>query len=789
MTFRLSRRRALALGAAALFACAWVRWGPLPEDLLAGEALRSTEIVDRAGRPIYHALSAAGTRSRTYDAEHLPERLVQATLAAEDARFFSHPGLDPLALARAAWANVRAGRIVQGGSTLTQQLVKQLRPRPRTLAGKLGEALFALRLEGRLSKREILALYLARMPYGNQLVGAEAAAQAYFGTSADALTAAQAAFLAGLPQRPSAYDPWRRFERARARQLEVLRRMEARGALSAEQSAVARGERLALKRPAFELPAQHFVEHVREAVPTGAARVETTLDLVLQRSVRGIVAAHRERLRSHGAHNAAVVVLRNDGAEWLAWEGSGDWFDAEHGGTIDGARAPRQPGSALKPFTYALAFDLGFHPGSALPDVPSTFPTALPGVVYAPRNYDGRFRGPMRAREALAGSENVPAVYLLSRTGVGALLGVLRRAGLTTLRRDADHYGLGLTMGDAEVRLSELAAAYAAFARGGVYLAPCFLRGGVAAGADGACAGREPRTLFSERASHWIADVLADPQARAWSFGRGSSLDFPFPVAVKTGTSQSYHDNWTLGFTSEITVGVWVGNFDRRPLERASGVTGAAPLFRDVLLAAQEHVQGRLPLERIDPIVARPADLQPRALCPLSGMAAGRHCPGSRTEWLPGDVGRETCDWHSRSRAGTVVAWPARYRPWAASEGLLARAVPPAAPRPADEAARRARGGGDTARADAREDALAIVSPPPGARYLRDPTLRPEFQTLPLRAAAPAGVAYVTWEIDGVVVGRVAADRALDWPLAAGSHVAVVRDGRGGEARSHFEVR
>lgn len=787
MKLRLSRRRALLWGAAAFLAFAWVRWGPLPAGLLAGQALVSTEIVDRAGRPLYHALSAAGTRSRAYDPDHLPERLVQATLAAEDARFFSHPGLDPLALARATVANIRAGRVVQGGSTLTQQLVKQLRPRPRTLAGKLGEGLLALRLEGHLGKREILALYLARMPYGNQLVGAEAAAQAYFGTSADALTPAQAAFLAGLPQRPGAFDPWRRFERARARQREVLRRMEARGALSAAEAEVARAERLSLKRPSVELPAQHFVERVRESVPAAVARVETTLDLDLQRAVRGIAAAHRKRLLSHGARNLAIVVLKNDTAEWLAWEGSGDWFDGEHGGAIDGALAPRQPGSALKPFTYALAFDLGFHPGSALPDVPSHFPTALPGVVYSPRNYDGRFRGPMRAREALAGSENVPAVYLLSRTGVSALLGLLRRAGLTTLDRGPDHYGLGLTMGDAEVRLAELAAAYAAFARGGQYLAPCFLRSGAPATAAGTCDGREPRALFSERAAHWVADILSDAEARAWSFGRGSSLDFPFPVAVKTGTSQSYHDNWTLGFTPEVTVGVWVGNFDRRPLESASGVTGAAPLFRDVMLAAQEHVGGRLPLERErdDSIVARPADLHPRALCPLSGMAAGRHCPGSRTEWLPGDVGRETCDWHSRTRVGTVVDWPTRYRPWAASEGLLLRSIPVVAAGASRSRAER----GPSAAAAEPGDGLQVVSPPTGARYLRDPTLRAEFQTLPLRAAVPSGIAVVSWEIDGQPVGQVAADRALGWRLAPGLHVAVVRDGRGGEARAEFEVR
>ena len=306
-------------------------------------------------------------------------------------------------------------------------------------------------------------------------------------------------------------------------------------------------------------------------------RIVTTLDAALQADVAGIIRSQRRDLDRHGAHNVAVVVLDNRRGEWLAWEGSGDYFDAAHGGAIDGAVAPRQPGSALKPFTYAVAFDTGYGPSSVLPDVPSHFPTAEAGVVYSPRNYDGRFRGPMRARLALAGSENVPAVALLSELGPPALVRFLRRAGLTTFDKTVAHYGLGVTLGNAEVRLDELVAAYASFARGGVFVAPVGVRG---AGA------RTETRLVSERAAFWITDVLSDADAREFVFGRGGSLEFPFPVAAKTGTSQGYRDNWAIGYTRDVTVGVWVGNFDRAPLRNSSGVTGAGPIFHAVMLAA-----------------------------------------------------------------------------------------------------------------------------------------------------------------------------------------------------------
>jgi penicillin-binding protein 1C len=350
----------------------------------------------------------------------------------------------------------------------------------------------------------------------------------------------------------------------------------------------------------------------------------------------------------------AVVVLKNDTGEWLAWEGSGDYFDAAHGGTINGPLALRQPGSALKPFTYALAFEEGWSPASVVADVPSHFPTAETGIVYSPRNYDGRFRGPLLVRRALAGSENVPAVAVAAEIGVPKLVRFLRSAGLTSFDKTPSHYGLGMTLGNAEVQLAQLAGAYATFARGGVLVEPVAIPDNR----------RTAIRLMSPRTAFWITDILSDADAREYIFGRGGSLDFPFPVAAKTGTSEGYHDNWAIGYTRDVTVGVWVGNFDRSPLTNSSGVTGAGPIFHGVMLAAQKRVAGA-PDVMDTPLAVPTGDVTRISICALSGMRAGESCPARVGEWLPAGTAGLPCSWHHASEDGVILVWPAEYRQWA----------------------------------------------------------------------------------------------------------------------------
>ena len=760
---------------ALLIAGIWIRCGPIPAALLEGIDRPSTVIVDRQGRPLHETLQG-GTRVQAVDADRLPPTLVTATLAAEDRRFYSHPGVDLVALVRAARHDLVEGRVVEGGSTITQQVAKLLLQRregvhPRGAGTKLREMVLALRLEHRFRKQQILALYLNLASYGNQTAGAARASQLYFGVDAAMLTPAQAAFLASLPQRPSAFNPWKNPASSRSRQMAVLRRMAAAGVLDVERLREAREERLSLRPRSSAFSAPHFVEMVSALGRDGAdkpARIETTLDLDLQREVEGIVEHERPALKAHGAANVAIVVLDNHRGEWLAWEGSGDYTDADHGGAINGPRVPRQPGSALKPFTYALAFEQGRTPATVLPDIPSHFPTAEAGVVYSPRNYDGQYRGPLLARRALAGSENVPAVALASDIGVSTLLRFLDRAGLTTFDRTPSFYGLGVTLGDAEVRLDELVAAYAIFARGGSWIRPT----AILAPEPGHA---EEHSVVSPRTAFWITDILSDPDARAFIFGRGSSLDFPFPVAVKTGTSQAYHDNWTIGYTRDVTVGVWVGNFDRTPLRDSSGVTGAGPIFHAVMLAAVRRADG---LANTTPIAALPSDVEEATICMLSGMRATPWCPSRGREWVPVGAEAVPCSWHHQTDTGVLTYYPPEYRAWARSEAGAASSensgLQDFAPRASLPAT--------------RSSLLQIANPPAGAIYSVDPTLRREFQALPLRAVTSRPTT-VTWLVDGAAVGTAPSDRSLSWPLAVGSHQIEARDADGRSTKTSVIVK
>jgi penicillin-binding protein 1C len=781
---RAIRRRwrplaAVSLAVIAAFAL-WLRLGPIDPLLLDLDGVTSTVVVDRRGVPLYESLSGDGTRNVRLDPRNLPPMLVAATLAAEDRRFWSHPGVDPVAIARALRQNVLEGSVVEGGSTITQQVAKLLlnRRSPKRTRGvreKVREAVLALRLEHRFDKREILGLYLNLAAYGNQVLGAGRASRAYFGCEPSMLTPAQAAFLAGLPQRPSGYNPYRNRRQATARQLTVLRRMQSAGALSPERAREAREERLRFSRTASPFLAPHFVEMVVAASGENRpARIETTLDAGLQSDVVGIIRSHREALDRHGAANVAVVVLDNATGEWLAWEGSGDYADAEHGGAINGPLTPRQPGSALKPFTYALAFESGFTPASVLADVPSHFPTAEAGVLYSPRNYDGRYRGPLLARRALAGSENVPAVVLASELGVPTLQRFLTRAGLSTFDRTPSYYGLGLTLGNAEVRLDELVAAYSTFARGGDRLEPTWST----RSEDARSRTDDPRRrpLVSPLTAYWITDVLSDDSAREYIFGRGGSLEFPFPVAVKTGTSQAYHDNWTVGYSRDVTVGVWVGNFDRTPLKSSTGVTGAAPIFHAVMLAASKRLHGAAGLDARE-IVSAPDGLADREVCALSGMPAHPWCPARQRERLPA-TDDPPCSWHHQGDDGLLVVWPPAYRQWARENGFLTEHQQTAASvaRAVAVAPTPARG------------PLEIVNPPSGATYLMDPTLRREFQALPLRVVATTP-GTIEWQVAGRVVGTSSSEAPLMWPLTPGVHRITARDERGRVAESSVVVK
>lgn len=582
----------------------------------------SAQYVVRDGSPLRLLLDEAGQRS-TADLpfEKLPGSLMQATLAVEDQRFYQHAGIDYIALGRATLSNLQQRRVVSGASTLAQQLVKISTPRStrRGLGVKWYEAQTARRLLRTWSRHQVLTAYLSRVSYGNLFIGCEMAAAGYFNKPLSDLTLAESALLAGLPQAPTRLNPFKNPEAAKKRQRHVLTRLLEDGVIDqdAHDRAVQQPLLYTAFRGGFEAP--HATTLLgAQTPPTDRGRIRTTLDASLQRRVEQVLAARLAPLRDRHVTQAAAVILENATGDVLALAGSRDFFSAD-GGQINGAWTPHSPGSALKPFTYLLALERGLSPVTVLPDLPVSFPT--PTGVYRPENYDHRLYGPVTFRTALGNSLNIPAVRLLDQIGgTATLVEGLQSLGLTTLTEPPEHYGLGLTIGNAPVRLLELANAYACLARLGEYRPWRLLADAALETARGVCS---PQNAFL------IADMLSDNQARLLTFGAHSPLRMPFRVAVKTGTSSSYRDNWTFGYTPEFTVGVWVGNFDRTPMQGVSGVTGAAPILRDLFLALCETST----LTWFEP----PQGLVQVRIDPRTGRRITAQAPAarlSRTEWV-----------------------------------------------------------------------------------------------------------------------------------------------------------
>ncbi len=602
---RRTRRILAAVGVGSAGVLLWIYAGPVPGSVLRPRIAAGTTIVTDRNGVALDTVSARLLAARDLDAaaggaisKAVPSlakrahRLAAATVAAEDQRFRSHPGIDAMAIGRAVVHDVRARAAVEGGSTLTQQLVKLRLGRSGRRGGwhsKVTEAVGAVRLDRVWSKDRVLSTFLAEAPYGGRVIGAEDAARAYFDVPVSQLSWAQASYLAALPQRPTRFNPRRDAEAATARQRWILHRMRADQVITATELQTALDQKLDVSTEVVTPIAPHFIAMVREgaapgqkAAPSGATVFRSTIDASLQKSVAGIASRQRTLLRANGAANVAVVVLDNATGAVRAWEGSGDSTDIDNGGAINGPLRGRQTGSTIKPFIYALAFDAGHSPADLVDDSPFERPGLTSG--FRPKNYDHRFRGPVSMREALASSINVPAVKLLAEVGPQALVDELSKTGIAVPGGVARH-GLALALGVAEINLVDLTRAYGSIARGGRALN--------AVTAEPASVQRGGRRVMSNAAAFLVTDVLADNEARAPAFGRNSLLSFPFPVAAKTGTSQNFHDNWVVGYTPRFTVGVWVGNFDRRPLKGATGITGAGPLFHDVMLAAHQRLTPR----------------------------------------------------------------------------------------------------------------------------------------------------------------------------------------------------
>jgi len=778
---RKRRRAVLALLACPLLLA--LLWPP-PERWRDPGPVVSLRIEDRRGQLLREVLSDSEGRARWLPLADIPSDLVAATLCSEDRRFYRHPGLDPLAVLRAVVQNIRARRIVSGGSTITQQLARALEPRRRSLLGKLGEAWTALRLEIWMTKDEIIEQYLNRIPYGNQTFGIEAAARLYFGKPADHLSLAESAFLAVLPRAPTAMDPYRREARAVRAQRALIQRMEHDGFVTPEEARRALNEPLRLVPANRQFRAPHFCDWLLAELPISlrhhARTLRTTIDAELEAEIERRLAKHVQRLEQERISQAACVVLDARTGEILAMAGSRDFFAENDDGQVNGATALRQPGSSLKPFTYALAMERRLAaPATVIADIETRLTTE--GGLFQPVNYDRDYHGPVRLRQALACSYNVPAVRVAALLGTPALLDLLRQLGFDHLTQTPTHYGLGLTLGNGEVQLLENVRAYSSLASGGVLKSARAVHD--IRGPDGRVIEQgvlpPDRRIFSPEVSFMIGDILADPVARMPAFGRDNLLELPFWCAVKTGTTKDYRDNWTLGYTPEFCAGVWAGNFDGSPSKSISGAVGAAPLLHDVFMLLYDRRPAPAP-------PTPPPGLERRSVCLLSGEQPTEICQAADEWFFTNWPQLPPCTYHRvvriDARNGLLappgcdgpeieprvfVVPPVEYRAWALEKGI------PTVPQKISPLYGQAPVAEIAAPPPGRPPVITV--PEPDAIYKIDPVLRREFQSLTFRGVFPEGTVSAIWTIDGNDMEPRSSPFQQQWTLVPGTHTVVAR--------------
>jgi 1A family penicillin-binding protein len=661
----------------------------------------TTRIYARDGQTLlYELVDPLGGRRTVVPFDRIPQALKDATIAVEDASFYTNPGVDLRGIVRAFLQNYQSQSVVSGGSTITQQLVRNvlLPPEERsrvTFERKLREAILAYQVSRRYSKDQILGIYLNEVYYGNQAYGVEAAAQAYFGKHVWELNLAEATLIAGLPQSPTNLNPLTNPQAAKARQKVTLDLMVKYGFLTPTQAQAAYQAPIRFVPQAASLVAPHFVFYVRQLLEQrygpdvlyrGGLRVITSLDLHWQAEAQRIVRERIAELRQRNATNAGVIMLAPDG-QILAMVGSVDYHDQTIDGQVNVTLAPRQPGSALKPVVYAAAMQRGWTPATVIWDTPVAFHQP-DGSVYVPHNYDGAFHGPQRLRMALANSLNIPAIKALEFVGVENFVEQAHQMGITTLN-DPTRYGLALVLGAGEVRLLDLTNVYNTIRNGGRMREPIAIlkvtnsRGQVLENATPA-PGRQVLGAHGEQIAYLLTDILSDNVARWYMFGRGNVMELPDgrPAAVKTGTSNEWRDSWAIGYTPDVTVGVWVGNSDGSPMQEVAGANGAGVIWRAIMSL---YHQGR-PIQQF----ARPPGIVEATICADTGALAGEACPNRITERFVAGTEPKAADvFFKKVRVGgdgtclaasytppdqvrevTFIVYPAEFHDWAVAVGI-----------------------------------------------------------------------------------------------------------------------
>jgi 1A family penicillin-binding protein len=636
-----------------------------------GSQFETARILDRNGDLLYELIDPNAGRRTYVTLDKISPAVVAATLATEDKDFYNHPGYDVWAIVRAIWQNYTSGETVSGASTITQQLARTILLTPdersqRTYLRKAREIILAGEITRRYSKDQILELYLNEIYYGNLSYGIEAAAETYFSTSADKLTLSQAAFLAGLPQSPAVYDIYTNRDITLARDQQVLTLMVqdsyAQSCIEVSNSAepvcvdpaTAANAAVEIRdynfpRPDINIRYPHWVNYVRaqlesnydaQTIYRSGFTITTTLDPTLQDQAQQLVTSQVATLGPNNASDGALVAIKPSTGEILAMVGSADYNNEAISGQVNMAVSEtRQPGSSIKPINYVAAFEKGWTPATLIWDVPSEFPpSGDPNdqrPPYIPNNYDNKFHGPVTVRTALSNSFNVPAVKTLQFVGVygdHGMIAMAKRFGYTSLNRD--DYGLSLTLGGGDVSLLEMVGAYSVFANGGLKIPPVSILKITDHQGNVIYQYQPPsgEQIIRPEHAYLITSILSDNQARSWMFGTHSLLNLSFPVAAKTGTTNDFRDNWTMGYTPDLVTGVWVGNADYTPMVNTTGLTGAAPIWSQFMESAVPYVSGGNPTP-----FNRPAGIVDKVICSVSGTEPSQWCNGQRNEIFASD--------------------------------------------------------------------------------------------------------------------------------------------------------
>ncbi len=661
-----------------------------PESIATRDVALSTQVYDRKGRLLYEFFDPKVGRRAFVQLGDVSPYLIQATIATEDASFYENQGINIKGMVRALYANVSRQGIEQGGSSITQQLVKNvfIPEEERTQASilrKVKEVILALELTRRFSKDEILTYYLNENNYGNLSYGVESAAQSYFGKPAKDLDLAESAMLSGIPQAPANYSPFTNPDQAKQRQEQVLDLMVRQGFITKGEADAAKDRKLEYKTSKFDIKAPHFVMYVRDLLTEkygarmlyrSGLKVTTTLDLDLQDMAQEIVTDQVNFSHRYGAYNGAQVSIDPRNGEILTMVGSTDYFDESVDGQVNIATAERQPGSSFKPLTYVTAFQKGWGPANMLLDVPITVRDGV-NTPYTPHNWDNKWVGPVSIRNALANSMNIPALKTIEFTGIEAVLDTAHKFGITTLTRKG-WYGISLTLGGGEVKLVDLTYAYSVFANGGTMrgtpvdpekqqpgmrtLDPVAVlkiedrNGKVLEQYD---APSEVQVVPAEYA-YLITNILSDNVARAPTFGGTLQLPGPRPAAVKTGTTDNVRDFWTVGYTPQLVTGVWLGNSDNKPLTGGFSGNTIGPMW-------ERFMRGALEGEPIIPF-QRPPGLVNVAVCYPSGLLPTPECPRTVNElFVAGHVPTEKDNVWQRVGDRVVEVLPDEAGTWIAT--------------------------------------------------------------------------------------------------------------------------